>query len=223
LREIQVPLRSDSECDVSSTLSNAYDAQTMVCAGETTGGEDTCFGDSGGPLMAPGAGNSLVLVGATSFGFECGYPLSYGVYARLINLRAWADSKLPAAGGGASPTSTPEPIAGPSQPPPGSDPRARKVRIVLPAALGSARHARRSGRVRFTLRASGPVRSVKITLKRRNRLLGRITVNRIVGQRVVVLKISKARVAQGRLRLTVTARDGRNRAVKAANRPRLRR
>jgi Trypsin len=214
LREVVVPFRSEGECEMSTMLAADYDPQTMACAGETLGGEDTCYGDSGGPLMA--TSGALTLVGATSFGLSCGLPLSYGVYARLINLRAWADSKLPASSADPDPTPTPGP--GGTPPSSGED---RRVQIYLPASLGSARKARRRGRVTVNLRASGPVTAVKVTLKRGRRLLGRAGAERIVGRRAVRVKVRKARVRRGKVRLAVSARDGRGRRVTATGRPRF--
>ncbi|KAM9810516.1 granzyme A-like [Neosynchiropus ocellatus] len=53
--------------------------QEMVCAGSASDDHsDTCSGDSGGPLVC-----GDVLVGATSFGIECGRPDKPGVYARI--------------------------------------------------------------------------------------------------------------------------------------------
>jgi autotransporter translocation and assembly factor TamB len=95
------------------------------------------------------------------------------------------------------------------------------VRLYLPASIGSARKARRSGRVEFGIRASGPVHAVRITLDRGGRRLGRATLERIVGRAVVRLRVNRARARSGRVTLTVTARDGQGRPVKATGRPRL--
>lgn len=53
----------------------------MLCAGDP--GRDSCYGDSGSPLIRPGADSSSdVAVGIVSWGYECAGDLP-GVYARL--------------------------------------------------------------------------------------------------------------------------------------------
>ena len=77
----------------------------MICAWEPTppfsasNGQDSCFGDSGGPLLLP-AGKALSsgpasddwLLGATSFGSTtCDSRTAPGVYARLANFTGWIE------------------------------------------------------------------------------------------------------------------------------------
>jgi secreted trypsin-like serine protease len=80
-----------------------------LTAGFPRGGTDTCEGDSGGPLLAPGPDGALLLFGATSFGDGCGRAGHPGVYALLAEgpIRSWLASVLPqalspAAGAGAT-------------------------------------------------------------------------------------------------------------------------
>jgi trypsin len=57
----------------------------MICAGDP--GRDSCYGDSGSPLIRPGVDASTdLIVGLVSWGFECAGDLP-GVYARLSH---WA-------------------------------------------------------------------------------------------------------------------------------------
>ena len=103
----QVPITTDAYCAEAYKDSGvgpggeggAFDARTMVCAGYPEGGRDTCNGDSGGPLLAPAAGGSLRLVGATSFGDGCGRPGKPGVYARVAEgpIREWIRGVVPEA------------------------------------------------------------------------------------------------------------------------------
>lgn len=58
----------------------------MLCAGILdVGGKDACQGDSGGPL----AHNKDVIVGVTSWGFECAHPFYPGVNARISRYTSW--------------------------------------------------------------------------------------------------------------------------------------
>ena len=72
----------------------------MVCAGFQSGGVDTCFGDSGGPLEAPLQGGGYRLVGITGWGKGCaeaGFP---GVYTRVAGptMRSLISSDLSSLG-----------------------------------------------------------------------------------------------------------------------------
>jgi secreted trypsin-like serine protease len=93
LQEVQVPMVSDAECDTAYFLDDPihgdFYKDVDVCAGERTGGKDSCQGDSGGPLVVPTAAGELVQAGVVSRGFGCGYPNSYGVYARVGDTKLW--------------------------------------------------------------------------------------------------------------------------------------
>ena len=82
---------------IGGNLLTAEDMETMVCAGELYGVKDSCYGDSGGPLLAPSSGDfgaTLVQVGVVSWGYACGAPTKYGVYSRVGSdpLNSWVTS-----------------------------------------------------------------------------------------------------------------------------------
>ncbi|MFF9818045.1 S1 family peptidase [Streptomyces sp. NPDC014006] len=80
LRAAPVRVLSDALCEQAYPGSGdgRYDAESMVCAGERSGGRDACQGDSGGPLVAEGR-----LIGLVSWGSGCGRAGSPGVYTRV--------------------------------------------------------------------------------------------------------------------------------------------
>jgi secreted trypsin-like serine protease len=88
-----IPILTDATC--TARYAAVYEAASMICAGgePTSPGvpdtaNDTCSGDSGGPLAANVNGRR-VLVGATSFGRDCGDPAYPGVYAKVSGARDW--------------------------------------------------------------------------------------------------------------------------------------
>ncbi|MFJ1756281.1 S1 family peptidase [Kitasatospora sp. NPDC088134] len=80
LRRVTVPIVSDAVCAHAypGGLDSAYDARSMVCAGEQRGGRDACQGDSGGPLLVAGR-----LAGLVSWGAGCAEAEHPGVYTRV--------------------------------------------------------------------------------------------------------------------------------------------
>ncbi|GAA2099061.1 serine protease [Kitasatospora saccharophila] len=80
LRQVTVPVISDETCGHAypGGSDSAYDARTMVCAGEAQGGRDACQGDSGGPLLVAGR-----LAGLVSWGAGCAEADHPGVYTRI--------------------------------------------------------------------------------------------------------------------------------------------
>lgn len=82
-----VPILVDSQCNPPE-----FQAASMVCAGgfPTSGtSDDTCRGDSGGPLAADINGRRL-LIGLTSFGpVPCGNSSIPGVYSKVQAVRDW--------------------------------------------------------------------------------------------------------------------------------------
>jgi secreted trypsin-like serine protease len=100
LRKGTVPLFDQKACEkairaVDPTLAVT---DTMICAGGRK--VDTCFGDSGGPMMARTNQGNYRIVGLTSWGAvpedpnaaQCAIPKTPGVYARVSKLDAWIES-----------------------------------------------------------------------------------------------------------------------------------
>ncbi|KAF2905775.1 hypothetical protein ILUMI_00397 [Ignelater luminosus] len=69
--------------------------ETQMCAGYETGGVDSCWADSGGPLMvASGAGDQLMVVGVVSTGIGCARPFLPGLYTRVSEYIPWIQSVI---------------------------------------------------------------------------------------------------------------------------------
>ncbi|XP_038062005.1 mannan-binding lectin serine protease 1-like [Patiria miniata] len=94
LKEVYLPVIDQSTC-VESFEGRAQEGyvitDNMVCAGASEGGRDTCFGDSGGPLML----KDRVLERYHAFGLiswgedRCAQEGDYGVYAKVGNFGTW--------------------------------------------------------------------------------------------------------------------------------------
>ncbi len=93
LHKAQVPLVSTGLCEEAYATIEQPITPRMLCAGgsqpEGQGRTDSCYGDSGGPLIAPAQGDGQpagdVLLGLVDFGNGCaqaGYP---GVYVRVAD------------------------------------------------------------------------------------------------------------------------------------------
>ncbi|HVL95183.1 MAG TPA: trypsin-like serine protease [Solirubrobacteraceae bacterium] len=114
LFETDVPMVADADCKRSYDLTGGgFESATMVCAGEPFGVKDSCFGDSGGPLMVARGGlasGQLMQVGVVSWGFACGVPQHPGVYARVgaDPLNSWIRQRI----GGGSVVEQPGAVAG---------------------------------------------------------------------------------------------------------------
>jgi secreted trypsin-like serine protease len=86
LQAATVNVNDDSTCFNDYSIGGGasdFDPATMLCAGPQSGGVDSCYGDSGGPLQAPLAGGGYRLVGLVSWGQGCAQPGFPGVYTRV--------------------------------------------------------------------------------------------------------------------------------------------
>ena len=65
---------------------------SATCAGFLAGGQDSCRGDSGGPMMITVYKNRkfpFYLIGIISYGNSCGLPNMPGIYARVGHYTDW--------------------------------------------------------------------------------------------------------------------------------------
>jgi secreted trypsin-like serine protease len=100
LQSAQAPIVDHASCAAAYLARDAAAIVTdrMLCAGTLNtaefpqnNGVDTCSGDSGGPLMVSW-GESRLLAGITSWGFECASRYTVGVYASVASMSGWLGS-----------------------------------------------------------------------------------------------------------------------------------
>lgn len=70
-------------------LSNNLDLNSIFCLGYPGGGVDSCWGDSGGPLMCQSPKGKYEVKGIVSWGKGCGKPLQPGIYTRVWYFYDW--------------------------------------------------------------------------------------------------------------------------------------
>lgn len=91
---VNLPIIANDKCqDMYDTAGHKKDIKTtFVCAGYSTGGKDSCEGDSGGPLMIQRPDGHWTLIGTVSHGIKCAEPNLPGVYMRTSSYRLWIDA-----------------------------------------------------------------------------------------------------------------------------------
>ena len=89
--KVLVPLFNATKCNQVFQRSKFPIIPSQLCAGGARG-QDSCSGDSGGPLMAtPRFGPPYHVVGVVSFGVpRCGTGNVPGVYARVSEYLNWS-------------------------------------------------------------------------------------------------------------------------------------
>lgn len=97
LERVVVPYVDAGTCEEAYAIQNESIAPGMLCAGFSSGGYDSCQGDSGGGLVFRPARvfgdpvNDPVLAGVVSWGIGCARPDLYGVYSNALSFRRWLD------------------------------------------------------------------------------------------------------------------------------------
>lgn len=86
LRKVTVPVISRTTCR--SNYGTSAITDNMFCAGVTTGGKDSCSGDSGGPIVD----SSKTLLGLVSWGNGCAEAAYPGVYTRVGQYVTWINA-----------------------------------------------------------------------------------------------------------------------------------
>ncbi|KAJ4949264.1 hypothetical protein JOQ06_020780 [Pogonophryne albipinna] len=86
LQEVRVPVVGNNECKCYHPCYNRSD--NMICAGLRAGGNDSCLGDSGGPMMIK-KGSVWIQSGVVSYEEDCAVPKFPGVYVRVSQYEDW--------------------------------------------------------------------------------------------------------------------------------------
>jgi secreted trypsin-like serine protease len=94
LHEVDIEVIDPKECKAvyeSLQVPDFVIGDREICATGPTGGKDSCFGDSGGPLIVAdkNSAKGYTQVGIVSWGPQCGNPLFPGVYTRVSSFSDW--------------------------------------------------------------------------------------------------------------------------------------
>uniref|UniRef100_A0A8C4HB75 Coagulation factor VIIi n=1 Tax=Dicentrarchus labrax TaxID=13489 RepID=A0A8C4HB75_DICLA len=85
LRKLSVPIIQNSQCSHRAQFNFTHN---MLCAGYLEGGQQSCRGDDGSPLVTL-YGSTHFLTGVVGWGRGCSHPGYYGVYANMANFVEW--------------------------------------------------------------------------------------------------------------------------------------
>ncbi|XP_051504620.1 urokinase-type plasminogen activator-like [Myxocyprinus asiaticus] len=88
LKETQVKLISQSDCEYYYNNEEKDVNKHMFCAVGKNWKEDACKGDSGGPLVCE-VNNTMFLFGIISWGDKCAEEFKPGVYTKVTNYNQW--------------------------------------------------------------------------------------------------------------------------------------
>ncbi|XP_055903356.1 uncharacterized protein LOC129939382 [Eupeodes corollae] len=91
-QKVQVPLTDQGECRQKFQTRKIQIIDAQVCAGGVYA-EDSCDGDSGGPLMSLRQG-VWVLEGVVSFGVKCGFEGWPAVHTRVESYSSWINDRI---------------------------------------------------------------------------------------------------------------------------------
>ena len=121
MKELHLPISDKNTCIASTSPQYRPDVTNYtVCAGDGTGNNDACDGDSGGPLFCKREKHtkieedSYVVAGIVSWGEGSGQLRKYGIFTHLMNLMDWVKyvmdmNKCPLAPDGAEEDLCPKP------------------------------------------------------------------------------------------------------------------
>jgi hypothetical protein len=98
LEVVHLPIVDETTC--AAVYPEATNFETQICAGVAAGGVDSCYGDSGGPLLVRDPARGVWMhAGITSWGDGCALPDTPGVYARVSALSGWVKGEAAEAAG----------------------------------------------------------------------------------------------------------------------------
>ncbi|XP_026744143.1 serine protease snake-like [Trichoplusia ni] len=97
LQTVVLSMYTEAECYTyypeHRNLVDGYNHTTQMCYGDMDGINDTCEGDSGGPLQVHSHLSSCMytLIGVTSYGRPCGVAGGSGIYTRVSAYISWIE------------------------------------------------------------------------------------------------------------------------------------
>ncbi|XP_072945068.1 trypsin-1-like [Epargyreus clarus] len=96
LQKTEVLVVANDECNTwyESKGSKVKVIPTQMCAGHEKGGRDSCWADSGGPLLAHGDNGRSMVIGVVSTGSGCARERMPGIYTRVSRFTEWITSNV---------------------------------------------------------------------------------------------------------------------------------
>ncbi|XP_041982016.1 trypsin-1-like [Aricia agestis] len=96
LQKAEVLVVANDECNTwyESKGSKVKVIATQMCAGHEEGGRDSCWADSGGPLMIKEDEGRSMVVGVVSTGSGCARAKMPGIYTRVSRFTEWIVSSV---------------------------------------------------------------------------------------------------------------------------------